>query len=74
MSPVDPRKTVDTPATDPNKGLNTRTFLIAVGVALFVILLVLFAFVHRSSKAIKPVQDGRPTSRLSTSPAPLTRG
>ncbi len=73
MSPIDPRKTVDTPATDPNKGLNTRSFLIAVAVALFVLLIVLFAVAHKSSTKITPQRDVKPTGHLST-PAEPSQG
>ena len=62
MSAMDPRKTVDNQGTDPNKGLNTRTFLISVVVALFVLLLVLFFVARRSGSKMTPPRDTRQTS------------
>ncbi len=64
MSSIDPRNTIDNSGTDPNKGLRTRPFLIAVIVAVVVLLLVIIVFVHRSSTAITPQRDTKPKSSL----------
>lgn len=61
---IDPRKTVDTPGTDPNKGLNTRSFLLVVLAALFVLLVVLALVAHKSSTKVTPERETKPSTRM----------
>ena len=65
MCALDPRNTLDTPGTNPNKGMNVKKFLIYVGVALVVVLLVLFFVASRPGpKDLAPKPDRRPNSSL----------
>lgn len=70
MGTLDPRKTADVPGTDPNKGLNTRKFLMAVIAALFVLMVILFVVAKKSPPKITPQRDdARPASGRSIPPA-----
>lgn len=53
MSNFDPRKTVDTPGTNPNRGMNTPTYMIALLAALVLLLGPLF-FTRKSGPALAP--------------------
>ncbi len=62
MSQIDPGNTVNSSGTDPDKGMKTKPFLVAVLVALVVLLLIIVAFVHKSSTSITPQRDAKPGS------------
>ncbi len=55
---------LDKPGTDPNKGLNTRTFMASVFIALVVVLLLAYLFLRHTSHTIKSPTPPNPTSRL----------
>lgn len=60
---TNPKNTVDHPGTDPNKGLNVRTFSIAVATALVVLLALCFFIVRSRSAAASPEQNQAPSNQ-----------
>jgi hypothetical protein len=66
MCALDPRDTVNHPGTDPNKGMNTRSYLLWVVGALVVLLIVLFFVATKPGpKDLAPKPDRRPNSSIS---------
>ena len=66
----DPREKLDHVGTDPNKGLNTRTYMIALIAAILVLLGLAVLFVGKATKAT----PGKDPSPPSSSPAAKTPG
>jgi hypothetical protein len=60
---VDPRNTDNRPGTNPNRGLNVRTFSLTVIAALVVLLAIGFFFVRGRTSAASPEQNQAPSSR-----------
>ena len=58
-----PNQTADHSGNDPNKGLNVKTFSIAVITALFVLLLIGFFVARSKTGAASPQQDQAPSSQ-----------
>ncbi len=50
---------------DPNKGLNTRTYLVSVLVTVIVILIGAIIFVHRDKKPLPEATDPKTTRAVS---------
>lgn len=65
MSNFDPRKTVDTPATNPNRGMNTRTYMTVLLVALVLLLLGVLFFTMRPGPGQAPKPSGKMNSQIS---------
>lgn len=59
---TNPNQTVEHPANDPNKGLNVKTFSIAVLTALVVLLCIGFFIVRTRTSAASPEQGQAPGS------------
>ena len=57
-----PGKTVDHPATDPDKGMKTRPYLKMIIAALFVLLLVVFLLARSGSRSAPITKTGTTTS------------
>ena len=67
----DPRKTVDTPATNPNRGMQTRPYMASILIALVALLIGLFVIlaIHPGSKAT-PRTKPDTTTNGATNPSP----
>ena len=63
---VDPRDTVDTPATDPNRGMRTQPYMLIVAITLVVLLIVALVFViaRRSTGSFNAAPPHATTGRL----------
>ncbi len=65
----DPRKTVDHPGTDPDKGMKTRPYLKLLLVALIALLVIALVIARVGSKSGPPVKPAT-TSSDKPNPAP----
>lgn len=62
---VDPRDTVNTSGTNPNRGMQTRPYMLTLFVALVLILLLLLIFVlHRRSASGPATSPAAPATGL----------
>ena len=67
---LDPRDTVDTPATNPNRGMSTRPYMLIVIVALLLLLLVAIVFIFvRRGTGTPQSSPGAPTTSSLAEPA-----
>ena len=72
---LDPRDTVDTAATNPNRGMRTRPYMLIVIVALVLLLLIalVFIFVRRGTSTPQS-SPGAPTTSRFSEPASIHTG
>lgn len=66
----DPRKTVDHPGTDPDKGMKTRPYLQLVLAAMVILLVAAFLFARLGSRSGPPT---KPTPTSSGTPSPASK-
>ena len=68
---IDPRETVNTPSTNPNRGMRTQPYMIIIIATVLILMVVAFFVLHHAAGGVNPQHSGSSTSSLEINLVPV---